>query len=185
MLPEPHMPLKLRLQPCRLPVTHHCCWDSVSSEAFVLGSGEGGRLFLSSSSCCLRTSSNSNWRQTRSCSAEPQTLLLLRKEFLRNPDSSPASVFYPVHTGQAEGLTPSKTTLGSQELQLKPWTRGTDLSDDAGLRHGFVCSLGHWVSFLQELCSTQLCLGRKYLSVRVHTGLPVRVQTNTIETELQ
>lgn len=58
LLPAPHRTLTLRLQ--GRAGTHHCCWDSVSSETFVLGSGEGGRLFLSSSSCCLRTSSSSN-----------------------------------------------------------------------------------------------------------------------------
>ena len=73
-----------------LPVTHHCCWDSVSSETFVLGSGDGGRLFLSSSSCCLRTSSSSNWGRTPWCLAEPQTLPLLRKGL----QVSPICVFY-------------------------------------------------------------------------------------------
>lgn len=132
-----------------LPVTHHCCWDSVSSETFVLGSGEGGRLFLSSSSCCLRTSSSSNWGRTPWCPAEPQTLPLLRKRF----QVSPIWVFYiGSHRTTWSSDILSKSSLRSQELRLQPGATGNQgLRDEADPLYGLAGSLqlcvalGHWV----------------------------------------
>nr|KAF6341471.1 hypothetical protein mMyoMyo1_011893 [Myotis myotis] len=97
----------------------HCCWDSVSSETFVLGSGEGGRLFLSSSSCCLRTSSSSNVVSlSRAENLSSQVAADFSKASWRLMSFSTSSTLWPISRLDRYGSCPSSqasATLASLE----------------------------------------------------------------------